>query len=73
MAQPKELEPVAIIGMGCRFPGGASSPEKLWDALAKGISAWSTAPLDRFNLEGFHDAANTHPTTVSIFVDNARA
>lgn len=66
MEQPRELEPIAIIGMSCRLPGGASSPEQLWDNLANGASAWSTAPKERFNLETFHDPANTHATTVSF-------
>lgn len=65
MEKSRELEPIAIIGMSCRLPGGAASPEQLWDKLANGVSAWSTAPKERFNLDGFHDPANTHATTVS--------
>ncbi|OHW96135.1 polyketide synthase protein [Colletotrichum incanum] len=45
--------PLAIVGIGCRLPGGATSPEKLWDLLANGRSAWSKVPVERFNEEAF--------------------
>ena len=38
--------PIAVIGMGCRFPGDASSPEKLWDMLASGRNGWSKIPAE---------------------------
>lgn len=60
-----ELEPIAIIGVGCRFPGGASNPQKLWSALATGSSAWSKGTNGRFNMETFHDPSGSHPATVS--------
>ncbi|MGW0811285.1 SDR family NAD(P)-dependent oxidoreductase, partial [Nonomuraea sp. NPDC002799] len=40
-------EPIAIIGIGCRFPGGVSSPEELWRLVADGSDAISPMPTDR--------------------------
>ncbi|KAH0433744.1 hypothetical protein CcaCcLH18_05731 [Colletotrichum camelliae] len=52
----KGLEPIAIIGMGCRFPGDATSPSKLWDLCAEGRDGWSQIPKDRFDVNSLYDA-----------------
>jgi acyl transferase domain-containing protein len=48
--------PIAIIGIGCRFSGGADSPEKLWKVLSEGESTWSPIPAKRWNAAAFFDA-----------------
>ena len=42
-----EREPIAIVAMGCRFPGGVTSPEDLWDLVDGGTDAMSAFPADR--------------------------
>ncbi|MDI1488098.1 MAG: hypothetical protein OHK93_007372 [Ramalina farinacea] len=49
-------QPIAIVGMACRFPGDATSPSKLWDLCAAGRDGWSTIPHDRFDVKSFYDA-----------------
>jgi acyl transferase domain-containing protein/acyl carrier protein len=45
--EEREREPIAIVGMGCRFPGGANSPEDLWELVAAGQDAMTQFPGDR--------------------------
>src|SRR5690349_13176763 len=44
-------EPIAIIGIGCRFPGGANSPAAFWELLTRGVDAVGELPRDRCNPE----------------------
>ncbi|MYU20027.1 hypothetical protein GTZ78_57485, partial [Streptomyces sp. SID8361] len=50
-------EPIAIVAMGCRFPGGVSTPEALWELLASGGDAITGLPTDRgWNVSRLYDA-----------------
>ena len=48
-------EPVAVVGIGCRFPGGVVGPEAYWTFLANGGDAISEIPPDRWNADEFYD------------------
>ena len=50
-----DLEPIAIVGMGCRFPGGVNSPSAFWELLKNGVDAITEVPSDRWNLTAFYD------------------
>src|SRR2546430_15826231 len=46
----------AIIGVGCRFPGGVSSKDSLWKLLVEGREGIIEVPPDRWNVERYYDA-----------------
>ncbi len=48
-------EPIAIVGMGCRFPGGADDPHRYWALLDQGQDVIREAPLDRWNNASYFD------------------
>lgn len=58
-------EPIAIIGLSCRFAGDASSPEKLWDMMSEKRSAWSEVPESRYSHKGQYHPENGMLSTVS--------
>ncbi|KAF6805807.1 hybrid pks-nrps protein [Colletotrichum sojae] len=49
------MEPIAVIGLAHRFPGGASTPAKLWEVLTSGRDLSREPPADRLNLAKFYD------------------
>ncbi|MGW1163761.1 beta-ketoacyl synthase N-terminal-like domain-containing protein, partial [Streptomyces sp. NPDC002519] len=64
-----DSDPVVVVGMGCRFPGGAVSPDALWDLVAQGRDALVPLPVDR----GWDSNAlvDTTGATVGGFIEDA--
>ncbi|MGW4820645.1 SDR family NAD(P)-dependent oxidoreductase [Streptomyces sp. NPDC004227] len=52
---PAAAEPIAVIGIGCRFPGGVDSPDSFWRLLSEGHDAITEVPSDRWSTEEFSD------------------
>ena len=48
-------EPMALVGMGCRFPGGANCPESYWQLLRDGVDAVGEVPADRWDVDAFYN------------------
>ncbi|MEW6365364.1 MAG: amino acid adenylation domain-containing protein [Acidobacteriota bacterium] len=69
----KRQEPIAIIGMGCRFPGGSSDPDRFWDLLSRGVCAVTEIPADRWDVEKYFnpdpEAPGTMYTRHGAFID----
>ncbi|MBW4721233.1 type I polyketide synthase [Saccharothrix obliqua] len=82
-AAPTEVTPtavdddlIAIVGMGCRFPGGVESPDDLWRLVADGVDAVGDFPTDRgWDLARLHDPEGRRPrssvTSKGGFLDGA--
>ncbi|KAF2993289.1 putative PKS-like protein biosynthetic cluster, partial [Neopestalotiopsis sp. 37M] len=63
-----EAEPMAVVGLSFRLPGGADDVDGLWELLESGKPAWTPVPADRWNEEAFHhpnpddpNGTNHHP------------
>ncbi|MBD2342289.1 SDR family NAD(P)-dependent oxidoreductase [Calothrix sp. FACHB-156] len=51
----EKTEPIAIIGLGCRFPGNANDPDSFWNLLHKGIDAVTEVPPGRWDVDAYYD------------------
>ncbi|MFE2729420.1 type I polyketide synthase, partial [Kitasatospora sp. NPDC059327] len=60
-------EPIAIVGMGCRLPGGVTSPQQLWDLVAGGVDALTDFPTDRgWDTDRIFDADPSRPGSTYV-------
>ena len=64
---------IAIVGMSCRMPGGATDTEKFWDILNEGLDVHQKIPADRFDVDSHYDPAgkrmNASHTPYGCFID----
>lgn len=58
--------PIAIVGMSCRFPGGANDIEKFQELVLKGRSAWSNVPKSRFEVDGFYHPNSDRTDSMNV-------
>jgi acyl transferase domain-containing protein/acyl carrier protein len=54
-AKAAQQEPIAVIGMGCRFPGGADTPDAYWRLLENATDAVVEVPRSRWDVDAFYD------------------
>ena len=60
-----KAEPIAIVGLGCRFPGGADSPETYWQLLRNGVDAITEVPKDRWDVDAYYDPEPNKPCKIN--------
>ena len=74
--QLARTEPIAVVGIGCRFPGGADSPEAFWDLLVSGRNAVTEIPADRWDADAYYDPDPDAPARTyarhGAFIDDVR-
>jgi acyl transferase domain-containing protein/SAM-dependent methyltransferase/acyl carrier protein len=63
-AEAQLHEPIAVIGLGCRFPG-APDPAAFWELLRNGVDAISTTPTDRWDVEALYDPDPNAPGKIA--------
>lgn len=54
------VEPIAVVGIGCRLPGDVGTPNAFWDLLLEGRDGIIDVPADRWNLSAYHDRVPGH-------------
>jgi phthiocerol/phenolphthiocerol synthesis type-I polyketide synthase A len=64
IAQKGDTEPIAVIGMGCRFPGGADNTAQLWRLLQDGVDGIVRVPPERWDADAFFSEDHSVPGTI---------
>ncbi len=64
-SESERREPIAIVGMGCRFPAGADGPEAYWRLLDEGRDAIREVPSDRWDVDAYYDPNPEQPGKMS--------
>ena len=64
-SEPRAPEPVAIVGMGCRFPGSANTPDAFWDNLRNGVDSITQVPASRWDAAELYDPDPSAPGKVA--------
>ncbi|KAF4989527.1 hypothetical protein FGRMN_9063 [Fusarium graminum] len=57
---------IAVVGIGLRFPGDATSPEELWKVLERGESQWTEFPKNRLNIDGYYHPGGDRQGSISF-------
>lgn len=65
-AESLPTEPIAVIGMGCRFPGGADNPDSFWKLLKNGVDAITDLPGDRWPVDEYYDPDPDAPGKMTL-------
>jgi acyl transferase domain-containing protein len=73
-AERARTEPIAIVGIGCRFPGGVDGPAALWELLRNGVDAVTDVPADRWSAQRYFELdaelAAAKPVLHGAFLEN---
>ena len=64
MAEKADTEPIAVVGIGCRLPGGVDSADEFWELLQDGRSGVIRVPADRWDADEFYSPDYTVPGTI---------
>src|SRR3981189_2435985 len=64
IAEQGDTEPIAVVGMGCRFPGGVNNPNQYWQLLQDGRSGIVRVPAERWDADAFYSDDYTVPGTI---------
>jgi phthiocerol/phenolphthiocerol synthesis type-I polyketide synthase D len=64
IAEKGDTEPIAVVGMGCRFPGGVNTPTEYWRLLRDGASGIVRVPAERWDADAYYSDDHTAPGTI---------